>query len=502
MNPRKESAEKLPHLVSGGHRGPPLPSESQNTGRAVVFLVILGFWGQACSSNRGLPPFPKPAWESFQPVAREEVEKRFQQAQATPADPDANGRLGMILHAFEQYDAALTCYKRAHQLDPASFRWTYYIGTVQTSLGKEAEAIRSLRAALRIKPQEAAARLRLAELLLSAGAVLESREAYVTFLAELPDSAAAHYGLGRVLAAQGETSAAIEHYLEACRISERFAAAHYALALAYRDLGETEKSQTHLSAYDPSEANVRPFDDPWMEAINELKSSSANFHLNEGMRLEAAEDLSRAVAAYRRTLEIDPEKVQAHINLISAYGKLGQVENAEAEYRNFVSIDPGYEEGHYNFGVLMVIRGRHAEAVQAFEKAIEINPQSAVSHNNLGIALEQVGREDEAARHYRVALSHRPNFRLAHFQLGRHLQKRGRYRQALDHLLKTLTPEDERTPGFLYALADCYVKLGDIENGLHYARKALQAAVDFQQSDLAEAIQRDVAALERAAAGR
>lgn len=50
--------------------------------------------------------------------------------------------------------------------------------------------------------------------------------------------------------------------------------------------------------------------------------------------------MSHVRRAAELAIEIDPKLVQAHVNLISLYGRLGQVATAETHFRSSLSLDP------------------------------------------------------------------------------------------------------------------------------------------------------------------
>src|SRR5206468_1985525 len=130
----------------------------------------------ACSNrrDRDLPVLPRLTIAKFKPQIRVQVQKALQAAESEPRDPEANGRLGMLLYAFEQFESAELCYRRARLLDPNRFQWVYYLGLTQAMSGKNVEAAVSLQEALRLDPGYLPARLKTAEVLLSAGRVEES----------------------------------------------------------------------------------------------------------------------------------------------------------------------------------------------------------------------------------------------------------------------------------------------------------------------------------------
>jgi len=65
--------------------------------------------------------------------------------------------------------------------------------------------------------------------------------------------------------------------------------------------------------------------------------------------------------------------------------------------------------------------------------------------------------------------------------------------------VKALTPEDENTPRYLYALAATHARAGHAAEALKYARSARDQAAARGQSELLASIDRDLRALEQAA---
>ena len=69
------------------------------------------------------------------------------------------------------------------------------------------------------------------------------------------------------------------------------------------------------------------------------------------------------------------------------------------------------------------------------------------------------------------------------------------YDKAIQHFLMTLTPEDESTPRYLYALAATYARAGNSGEALRYARTAQEQAAARGQAELLASIERDFPAL-------
>jgi tetratricopeptide (TPR) repeat protein len=455
-----------------------------------IALLVAG----ACSS--GLPDLPRLETARFRPQIRDEVQKALGEARARPKDPQANGRLGMLLHAFEQYESAEICYRRARILAAGSFEWAYYLALVESLDGKAGDASAALREALRLSPDYLPARMKLAEVLLSLNRWRESRDECLRAIKQDGGFAPAYYWLGRG-AAQSDVKSAIEHYRKACELAPAFGSAHYALALLYQKTGDTQHARESMAAYQKfgHDGDPQP-EDPLLDAVRSL-DNSALAHLMKGVDLEKAGELGPAIAEHEQAVGSDPKLAQAHANLIGLYARSGQNEKAEEQYRATIALNPNLPQSHYDFGVLLLSEARYREAEAAFRKALESGPNYAEAHNNLAVLLERQGKFDEAIRHYQAAIDNKPNNREAHFQLGRLLLRQGRNDQAIQHFEQALTPEDAQTPRFLYALGAAHANAGHYSSAAQYLREAGQRAASFGQNQLASEIEASLRRVEQ-----
>ena len=463
--------------------------------RTIILFISFVLLSFLTSQAQSLPDLPQPVFGGFAPEIREQLQKAYASAQSNPRDAEAVGRLGMTLHTYEEYEGAAGCYERARRLAPDEFRWVYYLGIVQGALGKHGEAAALFNEATRRRPDYFPARLRLADSLLAIGQRLESRALYEAVVQKNAAIAQSHYGLGRVAVADGKLAAAAAHFRKAIELFPEYGGAHYALGLALRDLGQTDKAQEHLAFSQKHKLSRPPLEDPLLNSIAELNALS-NEILKRGVVLEAAGRIEESIAEHERALEVNPQLTQAHINLIQLYGRTGRFEKAEKHYSAAVAINPDLADSHYNYGVLLAEHERYADAAQAFQRCLRINQFNADAHHNYAAIIEREGRLGEAAEHYRKALENRPSHRLAHFHLGRILVHQGKLGEAIEHFRQTLTPEDEQTPRFTYALGATYVRAGEKQKGVQYLSEAMKRATSLGQTQLAASIERDLRQLE------
>jgi tetratricopeptide (TPR) repeat protein len=431
---------------------------------------------------------PRLALDKLPPPVRAGLQPAYDAARARPRDASAVGRLGMMLHAYEQYRPAEICYRIARRLAPRSMSWTYFSAVVHAELGADAVAVASFRESLRIDPAYLPARARLAEALMRAGALDDSRKEYEALIREFPELALAHYGLGRISSTSGDAAGAAVHYQRAVDLEPEFGPAHYALALAYRRTGAADRAAAHLGAYRQFGIRRPMPADRLLDEIRSMKGTARDL-IAEGARLARAGRLAESIAVHLKAVGADPAHAQAHVNLISLYGRTGQPDRAAHHYRAALRLESSLAEAHYNYGVLAAAHSRYEEAAGAFRKALGADPFHAQAHNNLAALLARQGKLADAAAHYRQALANDPQHRGARFHLGRVLVALDRPLEAVEQFQKLLLPEDADTPRYLHALATAYLAAGDVTNAGEFGRRALHRAHESGQTELAVGIE-------------
>jgi len=473
------------------------------TRNALLLAVTLALGSPVLMTQTpGVSEIPQLKMAEFPHETQQQVQQAYDAARKDPQDAGAVGKLGMLLDLYNRPEAALLCYQRAHELAPRSFKWLYYWGSLLLNRKKRLEAVPVLTSAVQLRPDYLPARLKLAEALLESARTQEAGKLYEAILKEHPNSAEAQYGLGRWRAASGDLAGAVELYETACGLFPTYGAAHYALAMAYRKLGQSDKAQEQLRRYERNKNIVPPVDDPLRDEMRELDSSATSY-VERGVALEQVGRIADAIQATEKAVELDPKLVLAHANLLSLYGRVGNLEKAEEHYRAVMALNPDqFPKAHYDYGVLLMRKGKDKQAEEAFRRAIQINPSYAQAHNNLGYLLEREGSLPEAMAEYRKSIGSLPGFRQARFNLGRILVSQGNYKEGIEQLLQTLTPVDESTPAYLYALGAAYGRAGDQPKALHYLRQARSQAAARGQSKLLTEIEQDLRTLENSDGSR
>jgi tetratricopeptide (TPR) repeat protein len=262
--------------------------------------------------------------------------------------------------------------------------------------------------------------------------------------------------------------------------------------VAYRKLGRIQEAEEQASLHERNNYIVPPLADPLRDEFRALDMSAAT-HLERGVQLEQVGRFDDAIAETEKALELDPSLAKAHLNLLILYAKTGKAKQAEEQYKAVLASDPDQSpDAYYNYGVLLVDEGKFDEAEKAFRKTLAIAPSNDAAHNNLGYLLERQGKLSEAAAEYRKAIEARPNSREAHFKLGRILVNQQQYQEGIEQLLQTLSPVDENTPTYLYAIGAAYGRAGDNAHALDYLEQAKESARTHGETGLLSEIEKDL----------
>jgi len=171
---------------------------------------------------------------------------------------------------------------------------------------------------------------------------------------------------------------------------------------------------------------------PKQTQVNE-KSSRKLLELstfNEGVdALESGND-PEAVAAFHRTLSINPLNVRACNNLGLALMSMGKHEAAEDAFQKGLVLEPGNTRCLNNLALLFVKSGDPARAVPFLEQIVKDHPTDAAAWTNLGVAERRIGKEAAAETAYRRALKLTPGDYRVYFNLARTLEVEGRLVEA------------------------------------------------------------------------
>ena len=112
-----------------------------------------------------------------------------------------------------------------------------------------------------------------------------------------------------------------------------------------------------------------------------------------------------SIVYHKKALDIDPDYVEALVNLGIVYRLTSDFDEAEKCYMKAMSINPEDPELHASLGALNIFRGEIDKAIKNLERSIELDPQLAITHSNYSLALAMVGDFEKAEKELTKAVA-------------------------------------------------------------------------------------------------
>lgn len=223
----------------------------------------------------------------------------------------------------------------------------------------------------------------------------------------------------------------------------------------YRREGDLVVVSDHIAVGYGAQTNRRIYDfsqyaeDADYRSVRKVSDLTAisMFHSNRGAEALRVGNVRDAVEWLTTAVEIDPELVNAWVNLGVTLRRAGQLEAAEQAYKRAIEIDPRIYSAYHNLASVLRMQGRKSEA-EAFEAQLEKSPnRNPFTYLALGDISLRNGRIAEAERFYRRAINLRCEEADCYAALGQLAVANGNLKTARKMLRQAekLDPKNERT---------------------------------------------------------
>lgn len=177
-----------------------------------------------------------------------------------------------------------------------------------------------------------------------------------------------------------------------------------------------------------------------------LKLIADNAYYNMGNRFTRLRQYEKAINAYHKAINIDPEKDEAYYNMGRAYYELKQYKEAINAYQKAIESNPNKDKAYDGMGIAYTSLKQYEKAIKAYQKAIEINPRQQHAYVNLGNAYTLLGQYDKAINAHKKAIEINPKSEAAYANIAYTYIKLGQYKEAIKVYKKAI----EINPKSLY----------------------------------------------------
>ncbi len=421
-----------------------------------------------------LPPGPTPPAGPFvlpevdktalPALIRTEISAATTAARISPDSPREVATLGMLCYVHSRPEHAVACLARAAELEPANFAWMYYLGLAYEKGGKPEQARAAYERAIGLKPDYAAVRTALADLLLPTNRG-RACELYAQALERDEKDPKARLGLGRCAQLDGHWEEAEGHLRRTVEIAPAYAAALQALAETLQHLNKQAEAEEVLRQLTDASEWPEPADAARLTMLvtGRQAAALAQYALAMLQRGNLQEATTRAELAFqvdprscfvRRTLatvrgvagrnddavrllqqllEERPDDIQVKSDLANAFMGMNRLPEAEELLQAVRARRPRDLPSAQRLAQVRKLRGDTEGAVALLREMLQSAPQEAALRFQLGELLVDAGKDDEALREWQQGLELAPGAVAQRFQLGVLLRRRGERDAARAH---------------------------------------------------------------------
>ena len=200
----------------------------------------------------------------------------------------------------------------------------------------------------------------------------------------------------------------------------------------------------------------------------------ADVHRISGLLQAKAGAFERAIAEYRRAIEIEPGNSDSYRRLGNVYGFNDHLSEALTALRKAVELEPTYFRNYQALGTFYLERSNYRDAIEQFRKAVQVAPAEPGPPFALANAYINVGRYADAASELETAIRLRETPDSLQ-TMGLVLMYQGQEREAIRFLLRA----SQLRPNWYLPWLDlgiCYRRTHQTVKAEQANRRGLQAA--------------------------
>ncbi len=195
-------------------------------------------------------------------------------------------------------------------------------------------------------------------------------------------------------------------------VEEAYAASESGIAAA-KEAGVPTPSGVGRAASTPEEKAV---------VAAKLKASERQFQaavfFEDGFRRDLVKDAAKAIDAYTKAIEFNPDLAYAYNNRGLALSEKGRFDEAIRDFNKAIALKGDFAFAYNNRGLAYADTAQYALAIEDFNKAITLHPKDADTYNNRGIAWFNRNEYGKAIVDFDKAIELNPDFAFAYNNRG------------------------------------------------------------------------------------
>lgn len=373
---------------------------------------------------------------------------------------------------------AIDEYRQAIEADPSSEFLTSSLAELYVKTGRIRDAVLQAQDILKHDPNNLEAHKLLGRIYLrslgdmpagngSDNVLKLAIEQYEQIVKLEPDNVDDHLLLGRLYRVDNELQKAEQELKTAVKLDPNSEEAVTTLAILYTDEGDSARALQVLSAV-PDTAR------------------SAKVYSALGATYEQRKEYKQAIDAYRKSIELDRDNLDAIRGLAENLLNDGQMDAALQQYKVIADANPEDAQSYLRMAEIYRRQGKFDEALENLKKADSMVPDSLEVPYNMAAVYEAQGRYDDAAKLLQglvdktekpdpsYSQADRNNRAIFIERLGMVYREQQNYTAAVDAFRKMLTLGDDNAERGYQNIIDTYREAKQWPQATAVAREAVQ----------------------------
>jgi tetratricopeptide (TPR) repeat protein len=457
---------------------------------SLLVLVVLSGRKFLNSSSDLLELLPEPDLTGIEIQVVEKLRTLRQEVVNNPGSHDNWGKYAMNLDIHDFKQEAAICYKQAAELSPSEFRWPYFTAIIYSEMGSQ-EAFTWFERSSKIKSDYAPLYVLYGRALYDAGLQEEAMNAFLHAIEIDSTYSHAYLGVAKILYYQMNIESSQIYLEKALKFNPQNGEAYALLAQVYRRLGEPDKADEALKMK-KALPKVTPIPDlVYGELI--LEGISAAWYQERGQSYMKKGLYKEAIQEYKSVLKLRPD-AEDHNNLGLSFQKIGKYDLAILHFRQSVALNPQKIEANINLATALFEAGHVDEATAFMKKAQRMDPDFPNISLMLGTIYMQSGQTKSAITEYDGGLAKDPQDIHLAVQLAWVLATSSKKslrdgKKAIRLAINSCEKTNYLVPEMLDVLAAAYAETGQFSQAVGTAQRAYQLAKSNNRKNLMDQIQ-------------
>ena len=323
--------------------------------------------------------------------------------------------------------------------------------------GRYPEAIIEYKNAIQRDRSNAPARLGLGRSYLRSRRVREARDELREAVRLDPTLAEAHAQLCRAELARQDAGRAVEHARKLKELKPDDPEGYVLLSACHEAAGDWDMAQRE------------------MEAATALATATANTFSAAGSLYWRRQDLDRAEVAFRKGLELDPERVRTQVALAGVLRLKGNLAAARHEIDAARDAKPDHAGAAVELAEWHAAKGQAKEAIATYKRLAKDQPELYEARARLAWLLVRTGRTNDGVAVARALVKEKRGHVLGHFVLAETYHAKGFHDQAIEHCEQALATDRAHVETRVL-LARCYLAKEQYEDAARELERVLRTS--------------------------